>query len=107
MSGERLVENMKFGQVIQLAFGFVVGAVESKLRINVALSGGGGRAILTAALYLAIAVVGPLNAQTVAESSVCYDNPQNFANPTVYYWNPQPDTANIADVTWPGIELQV
>ncbi len=101
------MENMKFGQVIQLAFGFVVGAVESKLRINVALSGGGGRAILTAALYLAIAVVGPLNAQTVAESSVCYDNPQNFANPTVYYWNLQPDTANIADVTWPGIELQV
>lgn len=45
-------------------------------------------------------------AQSVTETSVCFDNPQNFNAPVVYYWNPSPNTGALESVNWPGVGLQ-
>ena len=45
-------------------------------------------------------------AQSVTETSICFDNPQNFNAAVVYYWNPSPNTGALAPINWPGIELQ-
>jgi len=44
--------------------------------------------------------------QTVSDTSVCFDNPQDFNTPYVYFWNPSPDTVAIDQVNWPGTALE-
>lgn len=58
------------------------------------------------AVLVSLLLFRPASGQTVAEYSVCFDNPQNFANPVVYYWNPVPDSGNVSAVNWPGVALQ-
>ncbi len=45
-----------------------------------------------------VTVVSPV---TVSASSICYDNAQNYANPTIYMWNGNPAGA-IGQFSWPG-----
>jgi len=40
----------------------------------------------------------------IAESNVCFDNPDNYANPTMYYWNAAP-AGSLNQAGWPGAQM--
>ncbi|WP_299573148.1 starch-binding protein [uncultured Shewanella sp.] len=42
-----------------------------------------------------------VNAASIEATSICYDNSQNFASPTIYMWNSVPQNA-LANFNWPG-----
>lgn len=40
--------------------------------------------------------------QSVSANSICFNNPANYANPSIYFWNPAPAGAITALPAWPG-----
>ncbi len=98
--------NIKFGQVIQLTFGFVPGSVESNLRTRLASVRAEVRGSLSLALVMLMlcAFAGPLNAQTGGNSATVYfKNDPNFANPHIHYFDLQPASPNSQ---WPGVQME-
>lgn len=43
-------------------------------------------------------------AGNVPDTSICFDNPDNYANPHVYYWDAAP-AGTIGDAGWPGPQM--
>lgn len=41
-------------------------------------------------------------AQTLSPNTICYNNPGNHANPTIYFWNPVPSGSVSPLPAWPG-----
>ncbi len=40
--------------------------------------------------------------QIISANSICFNNPANYANPSLYFWNPAPAGAITALPAWPG-----
>ncbi|MFC3116121.1 starch-binding protein [Cellvibrio fontiphilus] len=41
-------------------------------------------------------------AQTISANSICFNNPANYANPSIYFWNPIPAGSLSPLPAWPG-----
>jgi len=44
-------------------------------------------------------------AQTLSPNTICYNNPGNHANPSIYFWNPVPSGSVSPLPAWPGSSM--
>ncbi|MER2492445.1 starch-binding protein [Catenovulum sediminis] len=61
--------------------------------------------LLSTVLLSAIVGCGTSNA-AVNNTSICYDNLNGYANPTIHMWNANP-AGTIANTQWPGVNMTV